>query len=131
VRTVTKKKTDGDELEQLYAQLSAQPQQTLLAFARFLAHDPSQNAAPRTPEQPQLHPRPETESVVAGIKRLSASYPMLKKERLFGYTSDLMTQHMIQGRDTKDIIDDLEKFFAETYQDYCQQYTENLNSKTE
>ena len=42
-----------------------------------------------------LIPRPETESVIAAIKRLSKTYPMLERKLLFNQTSILMNYLLI------------------------------------
>jgi len=67
--------------------------------------------------EPELMPRPESESVIAAIKRLSQSYPMLNKEKLFDKTSTLMTAHIMQGRDVVEVIDEIELVFREQYED--------------
>lgn len=68
--------------------------------------------------EPTLTPRPESESVIAAIKRLSQNYPMLNKEKLFDKTSSLMTAHIMQGRDIVDVIDELESVFQGLYDEY-------------
>lgn len=105
---------------------------TLLAFAEFLLHrGESNDAAERLPEQhvtpaskaetpmPELLdiPRPEQESVVKAIKRLSETYPMLDRNKLLGETSTLLTQHVVQGRDRVQVIDELEVVFRRYYED--------------
>ena len=60
--------------------------------------------------------RPEEESVIAAIKRLSATYPMIDKDALFNQTSSLMMQHMLQGREAGEVIDEAEQLFADHYQ---------------
>ena len=67
--------------------------------------------------EPILMPRPETESVIAAIKRLSQSYPMLNKEKLFDKTSTLMTAHIMQGRDVVEVIDEIEVVFKDQYEE--------------
>ena len=41
---------------------------------------------------------------------------MLDKKAMLGETSDLVTQHIIQGRDVVDVIDELETLFIKKYQ---------------
>jgi hypothetical protein len=74
------------------------------------------------PAEPQLQPRPESESVVAAIKRLTGSYPMLEKQALFSKTSELMSAHLLQGRDAEEIIDELESVFHKHYRDYVERF---------
>jgi len=66
--------------------------------------------------QPRYTPRPEQESVVAAIKRLNATYFMLEDHAgLLNEASVLMTQHVMQGRDINEVIDELETVFARFY----------------
>jgi hypothetical protein len=98
----------------LFDRLPEDDRATLVAFAEFLvARLPA--AAPSAPEPPRLLPRPPGESVVAAIRRLSASYPMLDRTRLLNVGSSLMTQHILQGRAAAEVIDELEGVFAAEY----------------
>ena len=86
---------------------------TLLEFAEFLH---ARTAAEGLPAQALVvMPRPENESVVRAIKRLSASYPMLDKGKMFSDTSSLMTQHVMQGKPAPAVIDELEALFQRHY----------------
>lgn len=60
-------------------------------------------------------PRAENESVIKGIKRLTATYPMVDKENILHPISNLMTSHIIQGRSASEVIDDLETLFLKEY----------------
>ena len=98
----------------------------MLAFAEFLAarsEAVKEASDGDSVKQPDLVPRPENESVVAAIKRLSASYTMLDRGDMLDETSSLMTSHVIQGRPAKEVIDDLEKMFAEHYRRYQDAHT--------
>jgi hypothetical protein len=101
-------------LLRLFSGLEAGDRATLLAFAEFL----SARAPSAQPESLRVRPipRPETETVVAAIKRLSASYPMLDKATLLNETSLLMSQHVTQGRDAVEVIEDLEVLFRRHYE---------------
>jgi hypothetical protein len=109
-------------LLKLFAQLGEQDQSSLLAFAEFLAgrseekggEDPETDA----PTEPKPISRPESESVVAAIKRLSETYPMLDRSLLLTDTSSLMTAHLMKGREAPDVIDELEELFARHYQEH-------------
>ena len=93
--------------------------ETLLAFADFLvARAEPSSRAPAVAREPRLAPRPEHESVVGAIKRLSQSYDMLERDVLLHETSALMSAHVLQGRAAGDVIDELEALFARHYQDY-------------
>ena len=104
-------------LLRLFRALDEQGRETLLAFAEFLD---TQRAAqpPSELPRPKLIPRPSRESVVAAIKRLSASYSMLDKGRMLNETSSLMTQHVMQGRPADEVVDELEKVFRRHYEQF-------------
>nr|WP_245795402.1 Crp/Fnr family transcriptional regulator [Thioalkalivibrio denitrificans] len=97
----------------LFRDLPEEQQRALLAFARFLA---SESEAPvREIPEPEPIPRPEGESVVKAMKRLSATYHMLDKSKLLNETSTLMAQHVMQGRAAHEVIDELEVVFEMHY----------------
>lgn len=102
------------QLLRVYKKLSASEQENLLAFAEFLLSRQGSGLAEPVPE-PRHIPRAENESVVAALKRLSASYHMLDEPRLLNESSTLMTQHVMQGRDVNEVIDDLEALFERFY----------------
>ncbi|MEN8166813.1 MAG: Crp/Fnr family transcriptional regulator [Pseudomonadota bacterium] len=109
-------------LLELFDSLDEQNRLSLLAFAEFLANrdhevvisDPKDDK----PLEPKLIPRPATESVVKAIKRLSASYFMLERDKMLDETSSLMTAHVMHGRDAVSVINDLERLFERHYQRY-------------
>jgi hypothetical protein len=85
----------------------------LLEYAEFLA---ARYGGPKEVTAPLDIPRPEKESVVKAIKRLGATYPMIDRSKILNETSVLMTQHVIQGRDAIEVIDDLEVLFRRHYE---------------
>lgn len=91
--------------------LPADARQSLLDYAEFLA---SKSAKPEIPALNPL-PRPEKESVVKAIQRLSRTYPMLPKETLLHETSDKMSEHVLKGKPASEVIDELEEIFAAHY----------------
>lgn len=99
-------------LKHIYSALPAAEQKSLLDFAEFLLSRVEQHSPPL---EINLIARPPTESVVAAIKRLSQTYPMLDKGQLFHETSALMTQHLMQGRPAAEVIDELETLFMKHY----------------
>jgi hypothetical protein len=105
-------------LLRIYRPLNADDRRTLLAFAEFLAA--RQDAAkPAEVEAPRPEPRPPGERVVAAIKRLSRTYPMLAKDSgILNEVSSLMAAHVLHGRAPDAVIDDLEALFARTYADH-------------
>lgn len=106
-------------LLKLFGQLAPAERDTLEAFAEFLAvRGKARDNAPPANVEPQPIPRPARESVVGAIKRLSATYPMLDKSRMLNQTSSLMTQHVMQGRRAAEVIDDLERLFADQYEQF-------------
>jgi hypothetical protein len=107
----------------ILGRLSAADQQSVTSFAEFLlsraqsdtAVSPSPSTTAVDIPEPKLVPRPKDERVVAAVKRLSKAYFMLDKSKMLGVTSDLVTQHILQGREAADVIDELEKVFADHY----------------
>lgn len=94
--------------------------ETLLAFAQFLAQ--RAGTAPEPLPEPQIIPRPERESVVGALKRLSASYPMVDKAKMLNETSALVAQHVVQGRAVGEVIDELEVLFVAQYEKLKQEH---------
>ncbi|HHJ17539.1 MAG TPA: Crp/Fnr family transcriptional regulator [Gammaproteobacteria bacterium] len=114
-----------EKIQSLFEKLSAADQDAVTSFAEFLlsrtgpapvlSEKPPAPAARAEIPEPVHVPRPEDERVVAAIKRLSKTYSMLNKNSMLGATSDLVTQHLMQGREAGDVIDELERIFAEQY----------------
>jgi hypothetical protein len=103
-------------LRKLYRDMSSQDQATLMRFAEFLVASPTAEVEPMTEfPAPEAIPRPEQESVVKAIKRLTATYPMVPRERLLNETSSLMTAHVIHGKTATVVIDELEIMFEQHY----------------
>lgn len=113
-------KTAQQQLADLFAGLDEGSQASLLAFAEFLA---SRNSVPASaPERPPANvpepeniERPADESIVAALKRLAKTYPMLDKTEMLGATSDMVATHIMQGTDAALVIDQLEAVFADRY----------------
>lgn len=105
------------KLLRLFGGLSAEQQDTVLAFVEFLA---ARNPAPAAvvPQTPQPIPRPAEESVVKAIKRLRETYPMLNPDKLLHETSGLMMRHVMNGKPAAEVIDALEALFAGHYQSF-------------
>jgi hypothetical protein len=112
--------TPEQELLRLYRKLAAGERATLLAFAEFLgsrrvAGSVTSPGKPAKVREPEVTERPEQESVVAGLKRLSRTYPMLDKSEMLSATSDLVATHIMQGTDAAIVIDELEAIFEKHY----------------
>lgn len=101
-------------LQDIFRQLPPAEQDMLLAFAEFLHSRMS--VVSEIPPEPQLLPRPQKESVIGAVKRLSKSYPMLDKHKMLDETSALISQHVLQGRDKVEVIDELELVFLRHYE---------------
>jgi hypothetical protein len=112
-----------DILIGLCERLSASDLVTLTRFAEFLLSERGATSAgsaagvrvPVAIPEPESIPRPDNEKVVAAVKRLSRTYFMLDKKKMLGVTSDLLTQHIVQGRDAGAVIDQLEDVFRQYY----------------
>lgn len=103
---------DKEHLIALLRRLPAEQVAHLLEYAEFLLQ---RRGVPEQIPQPQEMPRPNQETVVQAIKRLSASYPMLDREKLFGETTTFMAQHLLEGRDAVAVIDELALLFRRHY----------------
>lgn len=98
----------------LFRHLGTGDQDNLLNFAEFLCARRGDH--PPTVLTPLSIPRPEKESVVGAMKRLTKTYPMLETKDLFTQASSLMTQHVMRGREAMEIIDELEQLFRQHYE---------------
>lgn len=108
--------SEEKRLRKLYRELNPQDQAALLRFAEFLAASPSVDVEPMTEfPEPEAIPRPTQESVVKAIKRLTATYPMIERDRLLNETSNLMAAHVLHGRTAVEVIDELELMFEQHY----------------
>jgi len=104
------------QLLALFDSLPAQAQQALLDYAEFLkARYPVDI---EISHEPQDISRPGNETVVLAIRRLSKTYPMLDREALLHETSSFMMQHIVQGKQAREVIDDLEVYFRQQYEDF-------------
>ena len=106
------------QLIKLFSSLDKPRQQQLLDFAEFLVEKFSESIDENSQvsEKPLEIPRPENESVIAAIKRLSKSYSMLNKDDMLHETSDLMSSHVLKGRPAEEVIDELEILFVTHYE---------------
>jgi len=112
------------EIEQrllgLWRRLGPADQASVLAFAEFLgSRTPAVAVEPGAPQEipdPEPIRRPPQESVVAGLKRLSRTYPMLDKSEMLSATSDIVATHIMKGTEPAAVIDRLEAVFLEHYQ---------------
>ncbi|GMQ97248.1 MAG: hypothetical protein BMS9Abin15_0954 [Gammaproteobacteria bacterium] len=102
----------------LFRALDKQAQESLLDYASYLAERGS--ASETDLQEPDVLPRPDEETVIKALQRLSKGYSMLNQASLLHETSGLVTKHILQGRSAKDVIDELETVFERYYQEYLQ-----------
>jgi hypothetical protein len=100
-------------LIEIFETLDAERQVSLLEFAEFL-QSKGNLAVKEKPELVEI-PRPEKETVVGAIKRLKQTYPMIDSMKVFSSASELMTEHMVKGRNAVEVIDEMEKIFEDFY----------------
>lgn len=107
------KKSEKNLLE-AWRKLADTDQQAVQQFAEFLLE--KNGAVEEVALEPLSIERPEEESVMAAIKRLSATYPMINKDLLLNETSSLVSQHIIHGKEAAEVIDELEIVFQHHFQ---------------
>ena len=117
----------------IFKQLNDTDQASVLSFTEFLSskskHQPGYKTEPMVLEKPLDMPRPEDEKVVIAIKRLSATYPMIKSSSVLDHAAKVMTDHMMHGKETKQAINELELLFSEHYEKYCQTFSEQISEQ--
>lgn len=109
---------DSKRLLSLFRNLSETRRQSLLEFAEFLAGKDGVEAASAPPPEPLPIPRPNQENVVKAIQRLTRTYPMLDRNRVFHEASAQMTRHLVHGVPAVEAIDELERIFERHYRQH-------------
>jgi hypothetical protein len=109
---------EGKRLTAIFRSLSEPRQQALLDYAEFLAGKEGAEIAAAPPSDPLQIPRPEQENVVKAIQRLTQTYPMLERNKIFHEASAQMTRHLIHGVPAVEAIDELERIFVRQYQEH-------------
>lgn len=104
---------DIENLIEIFETLDSERQKSLLDFAGFLQS--KGNLVTKEVAEPIEISRPDNETVVGAIKRLKSSYPMIDSMKVFSSASELMTEHMIKGRDADEVIDEMERIFEDFY----------------
>lgn len=102
-------------LQQILGRLPKNVAESLLEYAEFLD---SKHGKDPVAKQPLDIQRPETETVVDAIRRLTDTFPMLDTSHLLHETGDLMTQHIMQSRPANEVIDDLEALFRKHFDSF-------------
>ena len=106
-------KKSTKKLLAVYRSLPDDVAQQLLDYADFLSSRYNQDI--QVLAEPENIPRPDEEAVVAAVKRLSSTFPMVDKDHLLNETAALVSEHMLQGRDAVEVIDQLEVIFRRHY----------------
>jgi len=119
---------DQRRLLELYSDLPEQERETLVSFAEFLRQRAAQNdleqgSSPANIPEPLAIERPDGESVVGAMKRLSKSYFMLDRSLVLDQATTLMTAHIIHGRPAKSVIEELEALFELRYRELTEPKT--------
>ncbi len=107
-------KKSTKKLLEFYRSLPDEVAEQLLDYAEFLAL--RHNVEIQAISSPEDISRPNKESVVVAVKRLTATYPMVNKDKLLDKTASLVSQNMLQGRDAIEVIDELEIIFRQHYE---------------
>lgn len=97
--------------------LPDEQKQALVDYAEFLSQRYGVDED-TIPLDPLDIPRPQEESVVKAIRRLAKTYPMLDSKELFEKTSSYMMRNLMHGEDGYVLIDEMEVFFQQSYQDF-------------
>lgn len=108
----------SNDLISLYEQLDDERKRSLSDFANYLLEQGGP-AIKDIPEPDEI-PRPAEETVVGAIKRLKVKYHMIESMSVFSAASSLMTEHMMNGRDAVEVIDEMEALFEDAYQKLVQ-----------
>ncbi|MBT8128898.1 MAG: hypothetical protein KJP10_02820 [Gammaproteobacteria bacterium] len=113
-------KRDAKALVDLFNALDKDRQASLFDYAQFLQ---SRGGAVRQDiGQPVEVPKLENETVVGAIKRLKQTYPMIDSMEVFAEASNLMTDHMVSGRDAEEVINEIEALFESTYEKLLKEF---------
>lgn len=102
-----------------YRKLSGEQRRSMDDFLAFLLTQ-DHAESPQPPTEPVDILRPERESVIKAMRRLTETYPMIDTAVLFSRASSLMSQNVIQGRPAGEVIDELESLFQQHYQQFLE-----------
>ena len=102
------------DLVEIFDTLDDERRSSLFDFAEYLQS--KGGLVKKEIGEPVKIPRPEEETVVGAVKRLKQSYPMIESMTVFSAASSLMTEHMVNGRDVVEVIDEMEKLFEESFE---------------
>jgi len=108
------KKHTVSELAELFDTLDDERKASLFDYAEFLQS--KGGLVKKELGEPMDIPRPEEETVVGAVKRLKLTYPMIGSMTVFSAASSLMTEHMVNGRDVIEVINEMEQLFEESFE---------------
>ncbi len=111
---MSKKAKTAKDLIELFEALDSERQNSLFDFAEYLYS--RGDLVSKEIGEPETIPRPEQETVVGAVKRLKSTYYMVESMSVFSDASSLMTEHMVKGRDSAEVINEMEKLFENAYQ---------------
>jgi hypothetical protein len=109
-------KKSEKQLLETWRKLSETDQQAVQNFSEFLLNKNGVVEEDEVAVEPLEIERPAEESVMAAIKRLTNTYPMVNKDNMLNETSSLVAAHVIQGKDAVEVIDELEIVFRRHYE---------------
>lgn len=114
---------ESKRLVEIFTRLGTQDRASLIAFAEFLLARASAESMQEDPfpAEPLQIARPDRESVVGAMRRLSEAYFMVDKSVVLHEASSLMGAHVTQGRPAPEVIDELEALFRQAYDHYLDQ----------
>ena len=98
----------------IFETLNEEKQTSLIDYAEFLQS--KGDLVSVEVQAPLSIERPSDETVVGAINRLKQTYPMIESMSVFSAASSLMTEHMINGRDVIEVVDEMQVIFEEAYQ---------------
>lgn len=107
-------KKSEKQLLEVWRKLSETDQEAVQHFAEFLLQQ--NGIVEEVVSDPLNIERPSEESVMAAIKRLSETYPMVNKDNMLNETAALVSQHVIHGKGAIEVIDELEIVFRHHYE---------------
>ncbi len=113
---------DQKKIASIYRELDANAKSSLLDFAEFLLSRSKSESASDTASKLQVpvsEPVPESETVIAALKRMRRVYPMLETEGLFNEASSLVSSNLIGGRPSREVVVEIELLFAKYYRKYA------------
>jgi len=100
-----------------FEKLNDTDQSSVVSFAQFLVSQAPQHEELLFEKRLEIL-RPDEESVVAAIKRLAKTYPMVNQSDVMDKCAQLMSEHMLKGKDATSVINELEVVFTEQYVHY-------------